>query len=655
MIYYDSGTWGISFIFACRGSVFPRACFWAISSAISAYVVQTNVDHSGDINTVISQAWFAMASVVGFLIVFRTQQGYSRYWEGASLLQSVKACWLNATSNLISFCTPDPELQDEAIKFQHLLVRLVSLLHCSSLQSVSYMEDNDFEIIDASGLSQDFLDHIRLHEDNKCFIVLQALQQLIVDNIRKGVIDIAPPIVSRVFQELSNGIVAVTNVRKITDIPFPFPYAQLVVVMLLTSWIATPLVCGYLMQSPYWAAALTFIGQFGFWSINYIAAEIEMPFGDDKNDLPIAEMQREMNECLRLLMNPLTKGSPGYDFDQESHRHMKPERSSRFVGADELGKRQTCCCGMAIKKRHNIFHPDKIWPTHPHLPHFEVHLPMHMPTFSKSTTKSVSDQATKSITELSGHLGFNRKSRRQKKKDSHGVQDSHGSDSDAIVATGDEASSRAVTISVGESSDEFEKANFQVASMSTVKHELSGSQAQGRPEVYVPQASSCGDGLVSRPKESVDIDIIVQNLVGDIRQVNNLSQDYQHDGLHASDLSSNIRLDQIHLAPQIGHESKDLFAQSPRHDAMENGVATPSGSASRDMHSQDNRQIKQVRIHDPSHHMNGIASASTVDYSTDAIGAVVGVSSKDLNAKRSIQFQENLSSSPEGTPSKHTL
>lgn len=343
MIYYETGRWSLFFVFRCQGSVFPRAAFWAFPSSFLAVLIHYFVEHDIDGDKIVTQAWFAIKSVVGFLIVFRTQQGYSRYWEGASLLQSVKAYWLNATSNLVAFCTTDPDMQDEVERFQHLLVRLVSLLHCSALQTVSMMHDSDFEVIELSGLSAEYVNHVHSHEHNKCFIVLQSVQQLVVEHIRNGTLDIQAPIVSRVFQELSNGIVALTNVRKITDIPFPFPYAQLVSVMLIVSSFLTPFITGLFMSSASWAGLLTFISQFAFWSINYIAAEIEMPFGDDDNDLPIDELQREMNDCLTNLLHPLIEKSPCFTYQPHQHKKLVTMRSTAALeGAsflERMGKR----------------------------------------------------------------------------------------------------------------------------------------------------------------------------------------------------------------------------------------------------------------------------------------------------------------------------
>merc|ERR1712216_95759 len=98
--------------------------------------------------------------------------------------------------------------------------------------------------------------------------------------------------------ELSRGFVNIVDAQKITDIIFPFPYAQMVSVMLVGSTAVTPVALSIIMEDISWCCVLTFISVFSFWCINYIAAEIEMPFGDDANDLPIGRLQERMNACL---------------------------------------------------------------------------------------------------------------------------------------------------------------------------------------------------------------------------------------------------------------------------------------------------------------------------------------------------------------------
>jgi hypothetical protein len=49
---------------------------------------------------------------------------------------------------------------------------------------------------------------------------------------------------------------------------------------------------------------------FILWSLNFIAVEIENPFGMDENDLDAAHMQNEMNQHLRVLLKPEVIKSP---------------------------------------------------------------------------------------------------------------------------------------------------------------------------------------------------------------------------------------------------------------------------------------------------------------------------------------------------------
>merc|ERR1712107_452284 len=54
-------------------------------------------------------------------------------------------------------------------------------------------------------------------------------------------LDIAPPIQSRMYQELSNGMLAFNQALKVADVPFPFPYAQLLYVLLVVFVLLIPI------------------------------------------------------------------------------------------------------------------------------------------------------------------------------------------------------------------------------------------------------------------------------------------------------------------------------------------------------------------------------------------------------------------------------
>merc|ERR1719329_315986 len=133
----------------------------------------------------------AFTGILGFLIVFRSQQAYSRWWNGGTLLQQICGEWVNAFSALLAFSNTSPEKKDEVEKFHHLLVRLVSLLHGAALHHVSTIGEQVFELIDLDGFDQGHLSFMQSSHD-PCQIVLQWIQKLIVEANAQETLKIAP-------------------------------------------------------------------------------------------------------------------------------------------------------------------------------------------------------------------------------------------------------------------------------------------------------------------------------------------------------------------------------------------------------------------------------------------------------------------------------
>eukprot|EP00929_Paragymnodinium_shiwhaense_P028061 TRINITY_DN16343_c0_g1_i2.p1 TRINITY_DN16343_c0_g1~~TRINITY_DN16343_c0_g1_i2.p1 ORF type:complete len:477 (-),score=76.97 TRINITY_DN16343_c0_g1_i2:327-1757(-) len=343
MIDYDFGTWGVGFVFSLYGSVFPRALAWAVpSGALAALYCRLFKGMWGDPEnypdiggTSFTVVWGGYTFIVGFLLVFRTQIAWARFWEGAKILWYMKGVWVNAVSNTLAFTTVDPNKKAEADSFKHFLVRLMSMLFSASLEAISTETEIDFSTLGDFGISEDHLEYLTRAPD-KVEVLLNWVQRLVVMNHHTGILTIPPPILSRVFQELGNGIREFQGARRIEQYPFPFPYAQAISVFLLLNWILLPLIAAYFMPNTVGAAVLTFCTTFAVWSITYIAAELEMPFGDDPNDLPLMSLQEEFNESLRMLMHPMTQSLPSFSYNENVHLQLAPKKSrvTEFVPRD---------------------------------------------------------------------------------------------------------------------------------------------------------------------------------------------------------------------------------------------------------------------------------------------------------------------------------
>eukprot|EP00427_Karlodinium_veneficum_P006685 CAMPEP_0169179514 /NCGR_PEP_ID=MMETSP1015-20121227/67674_1 /TAXON_ID=342587 /ORGANISM="Karlodinium micrum, Strain CCMP2283" /LENGTH=316 /DNA_ID=CAMNT_0009254553 /DNA_START=135 /DNA_END=1082 /DNA_ORIENTATION=+ len=188
------------------------------------------------------------------------------------------------------------------------------------------MDHPKFELIELEGFdveSMKFLDETH----DRCEVVLQWIQRLVVEANAAEVIKIAPPILSRVYNQLGNGIVNLNNARKISDFPIPFPLAQMLSMMLMVHWFTIAVIAAAGIKHAFWATSLPFIAQLAYWSVNYIAVELENPFGDDPNDLPLQDMQRDLNKSLKGLLHPLALFHPQFTLNSET-------RNLRLIDCD---------------------------------------------------------------------------------------------------------------------------------------------------------------------------------------------------------------------------------------------------------------------------------------------------------------------------------
>ncbi|CAJ1343056.1 unnamed protein product [Effrenium voratum] len=172
MIEYSHGRWGMQVLLKCRGSVIPKALVWSVPCALLTVLLHIYWgDVKGDANTElegIGTIWSGYTFVLGFLIVFRSNQAYSRFWESVTLFHQTSGEWMSAFSNLLAFCTEEEEKQGEVADFRNLLMRLMSLLHCTALQTMCELKDDSLEVLDVGGLSKKSMLHLKTSPDRPC-------------------------------------------------------------------------------------------------------------------------------------------------------------------------------------------------------------------------------------------------------------------------------------------------------------------------------------------------------------------------------------------------------------------------------------------------------------------------------------------------------
>lgn len=338
MITYEQDKFGLKLLVMWRGSVFPGAAKFAIVPALVACginILCQELEIEYDLSK-LREGYGSFIFVLGFALVFRSSQGYSRYWDGANLLRQMRTEWHDAAAQICCFCMTSGKTDDEKDAYKSCVVRLFSLLHCLALQQIADMEDESFEVIDLASLDPNLLQGLKtFHEPlEKAEIVCQWIQRVILEGVKESFLPTPPPIVSRAFQEMNAGMVCCSKLQAITDNPFPFPYAQMIALFLGTHWLLTPILIGMLPAHWAFCAVFSFISVFSLCALNLIAQEIENPFGDDANDLRCDEAQCNMNDALLTLLSAPASMLPNYrtvkKLDSDQSRQAKRRQTHRL-------------------------------------------------------------------------------------------------------------------------------------------------------------------------------------------------------------------------------------------------------------------------------------------------------------------------------------
>ena len=106
------------------------------------------------------------------------------------------------------------------------------------------------------------------------------------------------PIISRLYQFISDGIVGYNQARKIAYVPFPFVHGQTTAFFSMAIMFIFPLLFDDYVTKLWFACLLNFLTVLCFLGLHEVARELENPFQNVPNDLPLTTFQAQFNEAL---------------------------------------------------------------------------------------------------------------------------------------------------------------------------------------------------------------------------------------------------------------------------------------------------------------------------------------------------------------------
>jgi len=178
-------------------------------------------------------------------------------------------------------------------------IRFLFGLTRDSRQRTTYNASRPFCVL--GGISDnevEMLRKVRGHSAQHALCCLWLREFITREYLDGSTGNVAPPIIARTYQHLSDGTQQYNNCRKTAFTDFPFPHAQLTSFIGFVSVFIIPLLYYTYVNGFVFGLLLNFLSLGCFFGIQEVANELEEPFIRYPNDLPLNNYQVQFNEAL---------------------------------------------------------------------------------------------------------------------------------------------------------------------------------------------------------------------------------------------------------------------------------------------------------------------------------------------------------------------
>jgi len=145
--------------------------------------------------------------------------------------------------------------------------------------------------------------------------------------------NIGPPIVSRLIQFLSDGMIYYNHARKTMFIPFPFPHAQISAFFVYTIMFAVPILMDEFANEFYLGGVLTFLTVTALAGMHEVARELENPFRNVPNDIPLNTLLAMYNESLITLYSGF---HPDHYWDADNYKGTEVDSPAHTTSSTSI-------------------------------------------------------------------------------------------------------------------------------------------------------------------------------------------------------------------------------------------------------------------------------------------------------------------------------
>ena len=286
MIVRSKTNWW-TLLFVWRGSMMkqmlPQLLIVAVLSVLAVWTEGTIFAHKVPLNaTPFTLVGVALALFLGF----RNSSSYDRWWEGRKLWGALVNTMRSLTRQAL---TMTPNTSVEARDTRVFLDMLVAFTYAMRDQLRGDTFARSAELLTPALAAE--VDRARY----KPFIILRAMGEWGAKHQREGAFgEITMTAIDRNLVELSN---ILGGCERIAATPVPFGYSVMIhrVVYFYCALLPFGLVDAIAWMTP----AVTLVLAYAFIALDSLAAELEMPFGRDENDLALDAISLNIELSIR--------------------------------------------------------------------------------------------------------------------------------------------------------------------------------------------------------------------------------------------------------------------------------------------------------------------------------------------------------------------
>ncbi len=287
MITYNPKDWFFLIVKFHKSDTFrlllPSIIFIGIYAALIVYV-EASIMHIGIKNPTV------MHSILGFvlsmLLVFRTNTAYERWWEGRKIWGSVVNNSRNLSLKLSVFVSLKSDKDDLRTLITNYIFSFKNHLRNRYIQE-------EFTPVGELTLAR-FAE--ANHKPNIIAKELYKKIQFLYNE--KGITNEHLIILNEELKSFTDNCGACERIK---NTPIPYSYSIFLKKMIFLYIISLPVFFG--SEYGYTTVPITMIVLYVFASIELIAEEIEDPFGDDYNDLPLDDICQRIKNNLTEILN----------------------------------------------------------------------------------------------------------------------------------------------------------------------------------------------------------------------------------------------------------------------------------------------------------------------------------------------------------------